>query len=57
MGKKTRGIGAHHYREKGLRPILAYVSESAHSKLLRKARKKGSLQQLVREILERHAYD
>jgi hypothetical protein len=51
--KKKRKTGASHYRENlGLKPILVYVDKKAHAKLLKMAEKEGSLQKLVRKILE-----
>jgi len=54
--RKTRKTGASHYRDNlGLKPITVYVHKKAHSKLLKLAKKEGSLQKLARKILEQHA--
>jgi hypothetical protein len=54
--KKKRKTGASHYRDNlGLKPILVYVHKKAHARLLKMAEKEGSLQKLVRKILEEHA--
>ena len=47
--------GAVYYRKAGLKPIVIYIPEDVHAKLLEEARQEeNSLQVIVKRILQRH---